>query len=41
MGQRDPAFRHHLDQIARAELIGEIPAEAKDDDFPVEVPTLE
>src|SRR5664279_4427207 len=32
------ALRHHLDQIAKAELVAQIPAHAQDDHFAVEVP---
>src|SRR5450631_2287854 len=32
------ALRHHLDQIAEAELVAQVPAHAKDDHLAVEVP---
>src|ERR1017187_9874898 len=32
------ALRHHLDQIAEAELVAQIPAHAQDDHLAVEVP---
>jgi hypothetical protein len=35
------AFRNHLDQIAEAELVAEIPAHAQDNDFAVKVPPSE
>jgi hypothetical protein len=38
MGQSDATFRHHLDEIAGAELKRQIPPDAQDDDFLVKVP---
>jgi len=32
---------HHLHQVSKAKLESKIPAHAQDDDFAVEVPTLE
>jgi len=41
MGQSDATFRHHLDEIAGAELKRQIPPDAEDDDFLVKVPPFE
>ena len=41
MGQSDATFRHHLDEIAGAELKRQIPPDAQDDDFLVKVPPFE
>jgi hypothetical protein len=41
MGQSDATFRHHLDEIAGAELKRQIPPDAEDDDFLVKVPSFE
>jgi hypothetical protein len=41
MGQSDATFRHHLDEIAGAELKREMPPDAQDDDFLVKVPAFE
>jgi hypothetical protein len=41
MGQSDATFRHHLDEIAGAELERQLPPDAQDDDFLVKVPPFE
>jgi hypothetical protein len=41
IGQSDATFRHHLDEIAGAELKRQIPPDAQDDDFLVKVPPFE
>ena len=41
MGQRNPAFDHHFHEIAKAELEPEIPPDAEDDDFSVEMAAFE
>src|SRR4030088_1754494 len=41
VSQRQVAFRHHLHQVAVAELETQIPSHAKDDDLPVKVAALE
>jgi len=41
MGQVDPSLGHHLDEIAKAELEPQIPANAENDYFTVEMPALE
>ena len=33
------ALRHHLDQIAEAELVAQVPAHAQDDHLTVEMPS--
>jgi len=38
---RQRSFRHHLDQVPRAQFVSEVPAHAKHNDFPVEMPPLE
>ena len=37
--QLNSALRHHLDQVPRAQFVAEIPAHAKHNDFPVEMPS--
>src|SRR3984957_5516675 len=39
--QRQVAFRHHLHQVAVAELETQVPSDAHDDDLPVKVSALE
>ncbi len=39
--QREPAFSHHLDKIAKAEVVSQIPAHTEDDDLPVEMAAFE
>ncbi|CAB3810168.1 hypothetical protein LMG28688_07166 [Paraburkholderia caffeinitolerans] len=41
VGQRQAAFGHDLDKIAQTELVAQIPAYAKDDDFAVEMTAVE
>jgi hypothetical protein len=41
MRHRQAALGHHLHQISQPQLKSKIPAHAQDDDFPVEVATLE
>src|ERR1700731_647315 len=41
MGQQDSAFGHHFHQVPCAELVPQIPANAQNDDFLVELPTFE
>ena len=41
VSQRKAALRHHLHQIAVAELEPQVPPHAQDDDLPVEVAALE
>ena len=41
MRHRPAALGHHLHQISQTQLKSKIPAHAQDDDFPVEVATLE
>src|ERR1700730_13515592 len=41
MRHRQAALGHHLHQVAQTELEPKIPAHAQDDDFAVEVATLE
>src|SRR3984893_11134452 len=41
VGQRQVAFRHHLHQVAVAELETQIPSHAQDDYLPVKVAALE
>jgi hypothetical protein len=41
MRHRQAAFGHHLNQVTQTELEPKIPAHAQDDDFAVEVATLE
>ena len=38
---RNSAFGHHLDEVAKAEFVPEIPAHAEDDDLSVEMAALE
>jgi hypothetical protein len=38
MREQQSAFRHHLDQIAEAELVAQIPPHAQDDHLAVKVP---
>ena len=38
---RPAAFRHHLDQVAQAQLEPEVPAHTQNDDIPVEMSTSE
>jgi hypothetical protein len=38
--QREPAFSHHLDEIAKAEFVSQIPADTEDNDLPIEVAPL-
>ena len=38
--RRNSALRHHLDQIPRVQFESQIPAHAKYDDLPVEMPSL-
>jgi len=38
MSKVQSALRHHLDQIAEAELVAQVPAHAQDDHFAVEMP---
>jgi hypothetical protein len=37
MGDSDTALGHHLDEVAVAQLIGDIPSDAENDDCAVEV----
>lgn len=39
MGKTQTALRHHLNQIPEAELVPQVPAHTKNDDFAVEVPS--
>ena len=39
MSKTQTAFGHHLDQIAEAELVAQVPEDAEDDHLTVEVPT--
>ena len=41
MRQREPAFSHHLDEIAKAEFVSQIPADTEDNDLPIEVASFE
>jgi hypothetical protein len=41
MRHRQAALGHHLHQVSQAQLEAKIPAHAQDDDFAVEVATLE
>src|SRR5258708_11520719 len=41
MRHRQAALGHHLHQVSQAQLESKIPAHAQDDDFAVEVATLE
>src|SRR5260221_14325317 len=41
MRHRQATLGHHLHQISQTQLESKIPAHAQDDDFPVEVATLE
>jgi hypothetical protein len=41
MSEGDAALGHHLDQVTRAEFERQVPSDAKDDDFLVEMPTPE
>src|SRR5271165_2086527 len=41
MRQRNPSLGHHLHEISKAELEPKIPADTKDDDFPVEMAPFE
>jgi hypothetical protein len=41
ISESDSALGHHLDQIMRAEFEHQVPSDAEDDDFLVEVPTPE
>src|SRR5260370_32495211 len=41
MRHRQAALGHHLHQISQAQLESKVPAHAQDDDFAVEVATLE
>ncbi|MFL9935691.1 hypothetical protein P0D88_42985 [Paraburkholderia sp. RL18-103-BIB-C] len=41
MRQRKATFGHHLNQIAQAQLVTQVPANAQDDDFAIEMPTFE
>jgi uncharacterized membrane protein len=36
MRQGDSGFGHHLDEVSKAELVAQMPADAEDDDFVVE-----
>lgn len=38
--QLNSALRHHLDRVPRAQFVAEIPAHAKHNDFPIEMPAL-
>lgn len=38
--QGEPEFGDHLDEVAKAELVAEIPAHTEDDDFTIEMATL-
>src|SRR5260221_4984215 len=40
VGQHDSAFGHHLNQITRAQLEGQIPSHAQDNDFIVKMTAL-
>ena len=39
--QREPAFSHHLDEIAKAEFVSQIPADTEDNDLAIEVAPFE
>ena len=39
MGKSKPTLSHHLDQITKAEFVAQVPADTKNEDFAVEVPT--
>jgi hypothetical protein len=41
MRHRQAALGHHLHQVLQTQLESKIPGHAQDDDFPVEVATLE
>ena len=41
MGRYDSTLRHHLGQVVRAELRGEVPPHAENDDSALGVPALE
>jgi hypothetical protein len=40
MREFNPAFRHHLDQISKAEFEPKVPTHTEDDDFPVEMAAI-
>jgi hypothetical protein len=39
--QSKATFGHHLDEIAQARLVTQVPRNAQDDDFAIEMPTFE
>jgi hypothetical protein len=41
MNEGNAALGHHLDEVTGAELERQVPPDAQDDDFLVEMPTLE
>ena len=41
MNQGNAALGHHLDEVTGAEFERQVPPDAQDDDFLVEMPTLE
>jgi hypothetical protein len=41
MNEGNAALGHHLDEVTRAEFERQVPPDAQDDDFLVEMPTLE
>jgi hypothetical protein len=40
MGDGDSALGHHLDEVAAAQLIGDIPSDAENDDYAIKVATM-
>jgi hypothetical protein len=41
MSQRQTPLGHHLDQIAQAELVAQVPAHTQNDDLPIKMPPIE
>jgi hypothetical protein len=41
MGEIDSSLGHHLDEVAVAQLIGDIPSDAENDDCAIEVAATE